>query len=381
MKSILQFVAFSFVVGLISCEKEKAETITPVTPVNPCQPDHYCFSDDDGNLTVDYSGQTARLLQMSELALYMKTANTSGTSLSAEVMRDMFSNADGNGSEHFSEQASVAGKQLEDKCFIGRVDLYHEFFENLEQASLSVTAGSNGQPGVVTGLNDPSKKYLLDANGIEWAQIIEKGLMGDVFYYQASAVYLAGTESGAYNTAAPYNAGANQWYSEAEHKFDEAFGYLGAPANFPENTGDALFHGKYAVSRDAALDIINPIFNAFKDGRTAISSNDESQKLQACEDIRYHWSRIVGGTSLYYLKQAAANMEDPAIKCHALSEARAFISQLIHNSEYGLSPSQVDEVLELLGPNFYETTADDISAAQLYLITNGNISLEEFANL
>jgi hypothetical protein len=74
-------------------------------------------------------------------------------------------------------------------------------------------------------------------------------------------------------------------------------------------------------------------------------------------------------------------MEDPAIKCHALSDARAFISQLIHNSEYGLSPSQVDEVLELLGPNFYETTADDISAAQLYLITNGNISLEEFANL
>lgn len=382
MKAKYITLLFSLTLLATACEKDKNEPDPVPTPISDlCNNGEYCFTDASNRLTVDYSGQTKRLYQLQEMTTYMKSANTSGVQLSADILRDMFSNANGAGSSHFSADASASGKQLEDKCFLGTVDLYFDHFDALESASMSVTAGTNGQAGVVQSISDPSKKYLLDANGLEWAQIIEKGLMGDVFYYQATATYLNGTELGTFDNSAPVNGDAGQWYSEAEHKFDEAFGYLGIPIDFASNTVDARFHGKYAVARNTALDISTPLFNAFIEARNAISNENESAKLNACEEIRYQWSRIIAGTSLYYLKQADLSINDPALKCHALSEFTAFIAQLIHNDGHSLSPAQVAEVLLIIGDNFYETSADDIANAQLFLINNTSITLEEFANL
>ena len=41
-------------------------------------PTTYVFSDSDGNSTVSYGGQTARMDMLSEMTSYLKTANTSG---------------------------------------------------------------------------------------------------------------------------------------------------------------------------------------------------------------------------------------------------------------------------------------------------------------
>lgn len=367
------------VIMLAACKKDEPEVIEDFTLESAsCDTGTYCFLR-EGNNTVDYSGQTARLNQLDEMTAYMKTGNTPNTVVDAAVLLDMFSNGGGNGSVHFSDAAAVSGKQLQDKCFLGTVDTYIGWFTALEAASMSTVEGSNGVAGVVTSTTNPSKAYLLDENGVEHIQLIEKGLMGDVFYYQAMSTYIDGTENGSFDNVTIVDPDAGKYYTEAEHKFDEAFGYFGVPTDFPTNTNGVRFHGKYCNSRDAALGT-NSIMDAFLSCRAAIT-NDEDVSSHS-DAIRIQWHRAVAGTALSYLKGAKENMDDPAIKCHELSEARAFIGNLLHNrTDLALTPAQVQEAYDLLGTNFYETTEEDIDNTIEFLINNTLIELVEFANI
>ena len=232
-------------------------------PINPCASGDYCFSRDE-ETTVSFGGQTTRLNQLAEITSYMKTAN-SGAAVSAAQLREMFSNNNGTGSTYFSETANDASKQLKSKTFATFQADYEALMDDMQVASESTTAGTNGTAGVVISTSNPSKQYLFNENGFEHTQIIEKGLMGDCFYYQALDSYIAGVLSESYGNE--ILDGKN--YTENEHKFDEAFGYLGLPIDFLTNTGDARFHGKYGNSRDGFLGT-NSIFSDFFEIREAI---------------------------------------------------------------------------------------------------------------
>ena len=58
-------------------------------------PSTYVFTDSDGNSTVSYGGQTARMDMLSEMTSYLKTANTSGGSnqLDAATLLSMYDNS------------------------------------------------------------------------------------------------------------------------------------------------------------------------------------------------------------------------------------------------------------------------------------------------
>jgi hypothetical protein len=367
---------FAVAITLNACKKDNKEVeLVGTEPEVTCNTGSYCFLR-DGNITVDYAGQTARLNQLEELTTYMKSGNTPNTVLDLDVLNDMFSNADGAGSIHFSADAAASGKQLENKCFLGTIDSYYDYFLAIEIASMSITAGSNGVAGVVTSTVNSSKQYLLDENGFEHIQLIEKGLMGDVFYFQATDTYLVGTENGNYDNVAIADAAAGKHYTEAEHKFDEAFGYFGVSSDFPTNTEGVRFHGKYCNARDAALGT-NAIMDAFIGCRTAITANTDVAPFTAA--LRTEWHRTIAGTAISYLKLAKENINDPAIKCHELSEAYAFIGNLLHNTpELALTPAQVQEARDLMGSNFYDTTEDELDATISFLIDN---TLIEFIDL
>src|SRR5690606_23418003 len=91
--------------------------------------------------------------------------------------------------------ANASGKQLRDKTARGN-SLYQEKFETLlkELAATSATtvegeySAADGTAGVI---QSGEKKYLVDAKGAEYAQRIEKGLMGAVFYDQIQNGYLS----------------------------------------------------------------------------------------------------------------------------------------------------------------------------------------------
>ncbi|WP_306643926.1 DUF4856 domain-containing protein [Sanyastnella coralliicola] len=364
----------------VGCKEDKDELVInpPADNTALCEEGDYCF-ERNGNATVNYSGQIARLNQLEEMTTYMKTANTSGTAVDAAVLLDMFNNGDGNGSTHFSADAAVAGKQLENKCFLGTLADYQGWMQDLATASTSTTAGSNGTAGVVVSTTNPSKQYLLDENGVEHIQLIEKGLMGDVFYYQAMETYINGVEDGSFDNAGPVDEAAGKYYTEAEHKFDEAFGYFGIPTDFPTDYTSGRFHGKYCNSRDGALGT-NSIFEDFIAARTAITAGTDV--MPSTDEIRIKWHKVCAGTAIHYCIGAKEDIDDPALKCHQLSEAYAFIGNLLHNrTDLALTPTEVDEARALLGTNWYETTADDIDACIAYLIDRTEIELTDLPNL
>lgn len=327
-------------------------------------PATYTFTDDSGNSTVDFSGQTARMDQLSEMVTYMKTANTVGVTLDAQVLKDMYANTNDNGGGNFSFTA--AGKQLKSKTFELDQTMFETWMDSIALASTATGAGSAGVAGVVES-NDGSKAYLFSANGIEYTQLIEKGLMGAVFYYQATTVYLGDDKMNVDNTTA-VDAANGKYYTTMEHHWDEAFGYFTDAVDFPTN-GTDRFWGKYSNSRDAVLGCNEAIFDAFVEGRAAISNDDLDKRSEIIATIRTEWERVVAATAVAYLKDAKSNFADDALRNHELSEAIAFVLSLKYNTQKSISNTQIDNVLNILGDNLYQITVADIDSAKDELVT------------
>lgn len=356
--------------GLIftACKKDDKDP-EPQQPSGPSYtvPGQYSFEDDGGNSTVSYTGQTQRLDMLSEMETYMKSANTLGVAIDAQTLRAMFANDGYTWSDDNNTGLNETTKQLKNKCFALHQDRFENWMDELAVASQSVVPGSNGTSGVVVSSTNPTKAYLNDANGRELVQVITKGLMGAVLYYQATGHYLTDAEigSGVDNTT-PVNPAAGKYYTAMEHHWDEAFGYFGVPVNFPNEPSDR-FWGKYSNGRDGLLGTNNRLMNAFLTGRAAISNGDMATKEQQITRIQDAWQDVCAGTAIHYLNTAKANFGDNAIRNHALSECYGFTLSLMYNEGGDFSPAQVDEALEMLGENFYEITIEDINNTINYI--------------
>lgn len=322
-------------------------------------PDSYAdFSD------VNYDGQLQRLAQLQELGSYLKSA-ANGTEIDATRAKAMYNNeaaaAGWNGTYDASKE--LAGKTLESV----RAD-FEDYIDAAVMASRSTAPAVEGQAGVAV-TNDGNKRYQLDENGVEWAQIVEKGLMGACFYYQAVAVYLGPDKMNVDNETVEPGEG-----TAMEHHWDEAFGYLGVPRAFPADRDGVIFWGKYSNDRDAMLNTNQPLMDALLKGRAAISNKDLETRDEAIPEVRSAWEKVVVGTAIHYLNSALEAEDDFAIRAHALSEAVAFIYSLQFNPERTIDIAAVNELLTTLGGtadflqmNFYPTQNADIEAARASL--------------
>lgn len=368
------FLPIACLVILAACKKEKQEQEIPV--VSSCAANTYCF-ERNGNSTVDYSGQTARLLQLEEMMTYAKSA-ANGVAVSANQLQDMFTNNNGAGSTYFSENAGVSGKALNNKCFLPSVATYQQLFADLEQAAQNGNVASNGVAGIATSSSDATKKYVLDASGFEYAQLLEKGMMGDIFYYQAFGTYLSSVSTGNLETGVAVDASAGKHYSEAEHAFDEAFGYFGVPVDFPANLDGLKFYGKYCNGRDGALST-NDIMTSFITARKALVNGTIDNT--SIEQIQKHWQRIIAGSIAHYLIEAKGT-DDLAVKCHVLSEAWGFMGNMLHNGpNYAWTTGELAQMRGLIGDNLYNVTDEMLDAAILFIVENTEIELVEIAYL
>ncbi|MEX1003196.1 MAG: DUF4856 domain-containing protein [Crocinitomicaceae bacterium] len=322
-------------------------------------PSTYQFTDNDGKSTVSYSGQTDRLNQMEEMTTYMKSGNSSA--LSGANLKAMFMNTGDNGGGNFSFSSS---KQMMDKCFPSDTALFIDWIDSLVIASADhASTASAGQAGT---LSSGTSTYLFDANGKEFVQLIEKGLMGAVFMYQATNVYLGTSKMDVDNTTA-VDAAAGKYYTKMEHHWDEAFGYFGAPVDFPTNTTDARFWAKYCNKRDAELGCNATMMNAFLAGRTAIVNNDMTTRDQSISTIVSAWERFCAAQAVAYFQGAQNNFgTDDAKFLHELSEAYAFVMCLkyVPVETRVINFSTIDDILSnTIGNNFWAVTNTDLTTA------------------
>jgi len=309
-------------------------------------------------INVDYSGQTERILMLTEIKAYMAEGN-SGEQLDATRLKAMFSN----GPE--ADFTQVYNKQLKDKTFQGQSSYFEELMDRIEQASLSNQVAAMGTAGVVSS-NDGAKSYLVGPTGVEYAQLIEKGLMGACFYYQATSVYLGEDRMNADNETEEEGVG-----TAMEHHWDKAFGYFGVSKDFPSSLDGLAFWGVYCNRRDPFLNSNNTLMDAFLQGRAAISNKDYSARDESISAIRSEWEKVSAATAINYLNTATREFDDNAIKFHALSEAIAFIYSIKFNEEKTVSHEQVDAwIAEFAGSsdvedmNLYNTTVEDMQSVK-----------------
>lgn len=345
MKNYLFYSAFACLV-ISSCTKEGN------APDHINVPSTYTFEN------VNYSGQTTRINMLLEMAAYMKTANTSGVSISATTLKNMFSNSS---SPFTNPDLNASTKQLKNKCYLLDQSFFEMYMDSIALASTSTVPGSNGVAGVVTSTTDASKKYLFSANGVEYMQIIEKGISGGVFYYQATDYYLSDAQIGLgvdNTTVIPGEGTAMQ------HHWDEAFGYFAAPVDFPTNTTGLNYWSKYSNTVDPQIRCSKTIMGDFKTGRAAINENNHFIKQKCATEIKSIWDKIVAATIIHYFNEALANFSDNAIRNHTLSEAYAFALCLKYNPDKKITSSQISTVIGYLGSNFYTISAININQAK-----------------
>ncbi len=309
---------------------------------------------------VSYTGQTYRLAMLEEMVDYMKTARTLGTSLSSTTIKDMFANS---GSSFSDTALNNSGKQLKDKCYAPDQSLIESYIDSIVLASQSATTGSNGIAGVVTSSIEPDKKYVLSANGFDYTEMIEKGLMGGVFYYQAVSNYLENISEDDNNTITTGEG------TEMEHHFDEAFGYFGVPVDFPTNNTDVLFWGEYCNDLNGVLNCNSLMMNSFLEARTAISNKDYTTRDEKIIVIKETWEKIVAASAIHEINESMEYFGDDALRNHTLSEFLGFVNSLKYNVNAKITATQIEEVTNHIGNNLYNVTLNDLNAAKNALST------------
>ncbi|MFB6305422.1 MAG: DUF4856 domain-containing protein [Flavobacteriales bacterium] len=237
-----------------------------------------CNDDDDNNNNDDTKSEEISVPDTYEFENVKYSGQTYRIELLDKLVKEVGKAADGN---HVKEQDLIdiyenngvlgsTDKNLSGKVYSNDDQWFRDLFHEIDTLS-------KDNEGII------KDGKFFSPDGREFTQLIEKGLMGGVLYYQAMSIYLHDLELDD-NTNVTDGEGTEQ-----EHHFDEAFGYFGVPVDYASNTktegsdytNSSWFWGKYAIKRNDVLKNRMDIFNAFLEGRTAISNENGSTRDSA----------------------------------------------------------------------------------------------------
>ncbi len=356
IRSKLIFISLTIASLLVtSCNNDNDDSFNYTVPTD------YTFERNSAT-TVDFSGQTTRILMMDEMGTYIKNAGTNGTVANNVTLSNMYSNTN---NDFSNNDLNTSGKKLKDKT-AASVDYFslfqgggstiektavQAFFETQLANANTASLGATASAGIAGVYLDGSSKRLFAANGIEPQQILLKGLMGACFMDQVVNNYLSVTKldeslNKENNTNKVLETGKS--YTTMEHTWDEAYGYIyGADG------------GKYwdsyinQVNADADFNTVTAdIKNAFLKGRAAIVANDYNTRNAQIDIIKAKLALVPAVRAVFYLQEGKGKLttDNGAKAFHALSEAYGFIMCLRYTNKPGtnapyISKSEVDQIL------------------------------------
>ncbi|MDC6352513.1 DUF4856 domain-containing protein [Zeaxanthinibacter sp. PT1] len=302
----------------------------------------------EGASTVDFNGQTTRLLMGEALSGALTDPTETAASLQAmyahEAGVENFENPDLNTSNKNLKSKTAASADFYASNTADQFDVRADFDSWIDAQASEVFPRWNAAaaPGTAGQIADGSSTRYVSGQGLEYNQMVIKGLIGAVMTDQALNNYLSATVLDEAGNVADNDAGITaegKNYTNMEHKWDEAYGYVfglnADPANPNNDLGADSFLNKYLGRVEGDSDfagISADIFEAFKLGRAAIVAGNYEVRDAQAEIIREKISEIVGIRSVYYLIQAKAILEQPqpayGTVFHDLSEAYGFIYSL-----------------------------------------------------
>lgn len=318
----------------------------------------------NGESSVSYSGQTARLDMLTELKSYIGTANT-GATLDEQKLLDMFANEN----DPFSDATlNESGKQLESKTFVSDVEFFKDILASAASASAATSDAAQGQAGLIA--RGPDQNILVDEKGWEYTQLIEKGMMGATFLHQIYNVYLTDSKIGNDVENEELSEGKN--YTAMEHHWDEAFGYWGVNTAF-DSDGETRFWGKYTYGRESYLGSAAKLKDAFLKGRTAIVNKDYTERDAQRDVIYEEFELIAAATAIHYLNESITdlNNNEQGNLFHHASEGYGFIMALKYSPYKQITSAQIETILtEDLGTDgdFWTITVEGLNNAKATLV-------------
>ncbi|WP_400072592.1 DUF4856 domain-containing protein [Zobellia russellii] len=346
MKKILYSLAISSAVLLTSCSSDdnSSDMNEDIMIDNPTS---YSF-ERDGATTVSFGGQTTRILMAQELLGGFTTNTNTAETLQAmyahEEGADDFEDADLNASDKSLRSKTAASADYFSTNATDQALIRADFESWIDGQVNEVFANWNvaAEAGVAGQLADGERTRYVNAKGLEYNQLFAKGLIGALMTDQALNNYLSTAvldegSSRADNDAETVLEGKS--YTNMEHKWDEAYGYvygLNADASNPNaDLGADSFLNEYIGKLEEDSDfagIADEIFQAFKLGRAAIVAGDYEVRDAQADIIREKISEVIAVRGVFYMQRAKETLAEETPNYgsafHALSEAYGFIYSL-----------------------------------------------------
>jgi len=357
MKKIpyLPLITLAGLITLSGCKKDKTTDPEPETPTTPVYtiPSTYNFSN------ANFTSSSQRIEMLGELTTYIRSTHTTTQAtqptLTSATLKNMFANS---GNPFSNQTLNASGIQLKDKTSAAFQAILESTFDDAVPASTfaaSNPTASTASSGVRGKLVSPTRAILVDANGFEYKEFAEKGIMGALFYYQASAILSA---IGDFDNNVIVNGATAQ-----ESAWDEAFGYFGVPVAFPTVTVGLKNWGSYCNSVNVAINSNTTIMNAFLKGRAAISNKDNTARDEARNAVLATWEKVGAAKCISYLKGAKSNLSDAATLHHNLSEGYGFVSGFKYNPSKTISDADINILLGYFGTNLFNLNVTNLDLA------------------
>ena len=383
--SIKLLVASMLIATNFSCSSDDDQVIT--TPNEVIAPDTYVF-ERQGESTVSYGGQTARLDMAASLFGKLNDENVDGASL-----LQMFEDGTGFTAEDGASQDQIdainalnsSGKKLGNKtAAYGDASVQPKIAGFLTEYANDVSTSFvvDASPGVAGTYVTSSRTVRVNGKGMELNQVFAKSLIGALVMDQVAYGYLSSVKIGddVDNDSSALGAGE---YTTMEHHFDEGLGYVYGQesdittASTPQ--GNGILFNKYLkkVNESEEPGLATEIYDAFKLGRAAIVANNSIVRDEQAEIVKTKMSRVILHKAAHYLRGAAeakaAADVDYADYFHGLSEGYGFILSLQFTYDADgmnyFSHSEVEAMLAALetGNGFWDRTPSELNdmAAQI----------------
>lgn len=384
MKNLFTLSAITLLLGFASCKKEDNNTIQLRTKVDAsaytnATPYASTFVDANSTTTVDFSAGNAKLNMFKGLNTYINLNKTQ--LITADVSKNLYANT-GNpftvdystafatlNSAGFGLKSFTASSMSTTNATTVRQKIEADLTSN---AAISQFFGVTASSGIAGKLGT----YMVDAKGIEVAQVIQKGLIGA---FQMDYIGNVLLKDGLNADNSTLVSGKN--YTALEHNWDEAYAtltlnpviYAGYTNSINPRTESflAAYIWEYNQSNYAN------IYLAFLKGRAAIVNNDRNELNKQALFIRTQFEVAIANSALKYLEKWGTYPTEADRRAHAIGEGAGFIYSLRFCTVNNVDAKFSDDVLTaLLGSNngFWDLTQAKINTASASIKAKFNIN-------
>ncbi len=378
MKNQFLLLALAIVTVLSSCKKSEDEP-TPSDPYSDNTTSYEtAFKNAAGESTVDRKDGRLRLLMLKSLDSTAKLPNgNNAIVLNSTTLSNMFNNT---GSPFGNPGLNSATVSLKDAT--ARASDPAEVRSTIENhfetiADASATAADNlandainkdtARVGVAGRLFVPgaTTKYLVDENGLEYAQVISKSFIGALqLDYICNVLLSDNSLTNADNTTL-----INSKYTALQHRWDEAYGLLTTKDRYAQDAtatsnGGESFLGSYVWEYNkAAYPLIHVAF--LKGRKAAVDGDREAAKVQA-QYIRRELEKSIAMAAIGYMNKYKTGTNN-AQRAHAIGEGLGFIYSTrfckFHGADAAFSENVLEDLIFSSSNGFWSLSTTKIDAA------------------